>query len=995
MISSNVCKNRWPTWLTRSHVFRDPKSLMISSKNNFPPPFSTLLQKRQNVTLQSTVPTLSPSSSTTFLTTSSGTSFTDFPRMPRWDMNLPKFRVSSISPTLKSRTINNCADFRSVWSISPDQLTSSSTKSGQWRTTGRWTRKAWSSYVQHSLFSCVNNWLQPLAGLTPYEWTTYAVPRVSATRRTNWRSWNQPSSKRRLNPSVPSSTRSNHANFKPNHNETRPLATPTGPIPVSTTTILGTTRSTVVRTTTATTTTTAPFFTGTSKTDGGTTTTTIVTDDATARDGAEVPHATDRREESRRETHLLLRRMADCYRQPRHLENRQRRVPDPVHESSADIGVSHSASPSVGGSNEGYRLRSVRFDDQRSNRIREWARLFKSVVRHPEKDWRPTPSTQPAPPQRIPPSTAFQNGNNPTRMFRTKPERLSNINRPERCLSPRPNPPRFETVPPVPLERTTIPVQGSSVRTFTRSPNIHEGSQTPLALGKTKGYSDIGVPRRPDYRSRDKGKISQGYRDGVTQTREFGLLDKSSQVQSNTIPEASTSRLRDRHDDYDAQGSRSEDSRRTTRSLQVGEQGDVHSTSTLLVHRQGHRYDGRCLPSTSEGSTSSSRQDPRAQIGILLGELDHPLSGSNRRTPLVAYKSAAMERALVDHVDPTERRLHGRLGLRMGNSSGQQIVQRIMVTSTPIATHQLQGTDDGLHRPSPSRGERAHGQHNFRQHNDDSIHQPLRRDTITRLDGAGNIVVGVVSQDWNKDPDDIRPFSVQPCRCTITPAHRTIGVVNQRRLLPTDRRSMGTPPGGSLCLTRKPSTPSIHDLEAYGRGNRLRRTSTPLETIGQRILMPSMESHPSCAAENQAGGDHCNNSNPCVANSSVVSNDQDDGNCPTNLDTSPPSVACPRKRPRHTGKEPPLVTLRLESKRRQPITEEGIPLQRHNPQPPSNMGEVVAHDNWSSSALFEKFYHLYTATKTILPHGLCLNSALEPHVWSWPRRIIAVKSRMQ
>jgi len=656
------------------------------------------------------------------------------------------------------------------------------------------------------------------------------------------------------------------------------------------------------------------LFTGISKTDGGTTTT--ITDEATARDGAEATPATDRREESRRETHLLLRRMADCYRQPRHFENRQRRVPDPVHESSAGIGISHSASPSVGGSNEGYRLRSVRFDDQRSNRIREWARLFKPVVRHSEKDGRPTPSTQPTPPQRIPPSTAFQNGDDPTRVFRTKPERLLDFDRPERCLSPRPNPPRFETVSPVPLERTAIPIQGSSVRTLTGSVDIHEGSQTPLALGKTQGYSDISVPGRSHHRSGDQGEIPHGHRDGVTQTEELGLLNKASQVQFNTVPDASTSGVRNRHDDDDTQGSRSEDSRRTTRSLQVGEQGDMHSTSTLLIHRQSHRYDSRCLPSTSEGSASSSRQDPCAQIGIALGELDLSLAGSNRRTPLVAHKPATMERALMDHVDSTKGRLHGRLGLRMGNSSGQQIVQRIMVTSTPVETHQLQGVDDSLYRPSPTRSTRTHNQHNLGQHHDHSIHQPLRRDTVTGSDGAGDIVMGVVSEDRNEDQDDLRSIGIQSCRRTITTTNRATRMVHQQRMLSTIGRNMGTTPRRSLRLTRKPPTLSVYDLEAHNRRHRTRRSSTPLETTGQRLLMPSMESHPSHAAEDQTGEDHCNNSDTSVANSGVVPNDQDDGNCSTNLDTSPPSVAGPGKRPRHTGKEPPLVVMRLEGKRR-------------------------------------------------------------------------------
>ena len=264
----------------------------------------------------------------------------------------------------------------------------------------------------------------------------------------------------------------------------------------------------------------------------------------------------------------------------------------------------------------------------------------------------------------------------------------------------------------------------------------------------------------------------------------------------------------------------------------------------------------------------------------------------------------------------TKGRLHGRLGLRMGNSSGQQIVQRIMVTSTPVETHQLQGVDDSLYRPSPTRSTRTHNQHNLGQHHDHSIHQPLRRDTVTGSDGAGDIVMGVVSEDRNEDQDDLRSIGIQSCRRTITTTNRATRMVHQQRMLSTIGRNVGTTPRRSLRLTRKPPTLSVYDLEAHNRRHRTRRSSTPLETTGQRLLMPSMESHPSHAAEDQTGEDHCNNSDTSVANSGVVPNDQDDGNCSTNLDTSPPSVAGPGKRPRHTGKEPPLVVMRLEGKRR-------------------------------------------------------------------------------
>ncbi|KAF9176228.1 hypothetical protein BGZ51_001279, partial [Haplosporangium sp. Z 767] len=192
--------------------------------------------------------------------------------------------------------------------------------------------------------------------------------------------------------------------------------------------------------------------------------------------------------------------------------------------------------------------------------------------------------------------------------------------------------------------------------------------------------------------------------------------------------------IRDRHSLDDTENSGPEDPGRSTRSIQVGQQGDMHSASALVIHRQGHCHDSSRLPSTAQGPTLAGNQDPSAEIGLILGGLDLTNTSSNRGASLVAHSPATMERTFMDCVQSTDGHLYRRIQLRMGHCYQQPIIQRNLDTTTTTPPHQLQGAVDCFHCLEAARGQGTNGEHYFRQHHHNRLHQPLRRNEITRVD---------------------------------------------------------------------------------------------------------------------------------------------------------------------------------------------------------------------------------------------------------------------
>ncbi|KAF9271317.1 hypothetical protein BGZ68_003835, partial [Mortierella alpina] len=344
--------------------------------------------------------------------------------------------------------------------------------------------------------------------------------------------------------------------------------------------------------------------------------------------------------------------------------------------------------------------------------------------------------------------------------------------------------------------------------------------------------------------------------------------------------------VRDRHSLNDAEDSWTEDPRRSERSIQAVQQGHMHSLSALFVHRQGHCHDSSGLSSTSQGSTSDGSQDPCTEIGIILGGIDLSATSSNGGTHVVAHSPSTVERAVMDCVQPTGGHLHRCFGLRMGSRDQQPLLQRLMDTKAAATTHQLQRIDDSVHCLEATRSQGTDSEHHFRQHHHDCLHQPLWRDEITATDGTSDVVMDLVSEDGDEDSDNIRPISLQPSGCSISTTDRTAGVVNRSLILWKNRSSVGPAPRRSLRIASQPPAASLHDVETHSRRHRTRRLAAPLETIGQHLPVPTLESNPSRPTEDQAGENHSDNCDPALAISGMVPDNQDDVDSTTSPDSS-------------------------------------------------------------------------------------------------------------
>jgi len=422
--------------------------------------------------------------------------------------------------------------------------------------------------------------------------------------------------------------------------------------------------------------------------------------------------------------------MADCYRRPRHTVNYPGWIQNTIRDAPTSLDDPIPAVPSLPRSSGQPGQRSVRFAEKGGDRIREWTRLYKFNVHYHQVDRGPSASSQLTATEPFPADPSLQNGNNSACLSFNKPKRSFDIYRPHRRISTCPDPSVVTTLPSVSMARQTVPVQGAPIRSITGTARVHEGPQAPSSLGQTEGHQDIGVPGRFDHHSCHQGTVSQGYRDGSTQTEEPGLLDQGSQVQLDTLANPATPGIRNRHEVHDAKDSRQESPRRTARGIQVGTQGDLHNSTALVVHRQGHCHDSCSLPSAPQGPALAGGQDPSLEIGLILGGLDLSSTDSNRGTSLVAHSPSAMERALMDCEQPSGGRLHRRIGHGLGHCDQQSILQRFMVTTTTIPTHQLQRTADSHVRLTATGDQGAHSECDLGQHHHDRIYQSLRRDSM-------------------------------------------------------------------------------------------------------------------------------------------------------------------------------------------------------------------------------------------------------------------------
>jgi len=860
--------------------------------------------RNATVTPQLNLRILTPFSLRKSLTMSFGINYEDIPKIRQWDMNPLKFPLSCNFPARQRIMTLNFDPYKNALPTSLDQSTFSSIKSGRWRGVGLWTQMtSWSS-VRHSPSLYVINWPQPLERSTQCAWKTCALPRESASNRIAWTLWTHPNFRRRLNLPRLSSRLLN-------------LNKLSHPIIITAETIFLTIiqiRERIIRTPRVITPTmmmTVPLFARTTTPKGGTT-----EENGRPANGEEGAAVADHQGESRRTNRSLLRRMADCYRQPRFPKNYQGRIQDSIRTHAASIDQSPSSSSPIGGGSQNSRSRSVRFADQRSDRMREWARLYKPFVRDSEKDRGPSTCLEPSSFKPILTGDSLQNGNYTTRMQSNKEKRLFDIYRSERCLFTCKNSSGIEEIPSISMEGTALPIQGPPVRTVTSSDGVHKSTQTITSLGQKSRHQDICLSRRLNNSSGNQREITDGDDNGFEEAETVRFLDKGVQVESEAIAKTGTSWVRNRHHIHDLEDPGKEVKGCTSRSLQAYPQGNVLSPSTIIIHREGYLNDSSRLSSASQGSTSNGRQDTSIEIRRLMGELNISFTRGNRGATLVAITPQAMERIVMDYSQLGIGHLYRCLRYGMGNSDGQQIAPRNLVSSDDQQAHQLQGTPHSFHCVTTTRSSWAHSEHNSRQPDDFSLHQPFWRDQVARIDEIGDIDMELVHEDRDSDQNNLCSLIVQSGRRPIQKVSRTTRVVHRQKFLPQAKPGLGSTPRRSLRLTNQPPTATVHDLETNIRRHRLRRSAARLEKTRERLSMSTLEFNTSGPSESAAGKDSGNHNNSRLAICSMVPDGEDNVHRVANRDSTTSGPSSPWKRAGHISQESSLVTLRMENKRR-------------------------------------------------------------------------------
>ncbi|KAF9412817.1 hypothetical protein BGZ76_005129, partial [Entomortierella beljakovae] len=229
-----------------------------------------------------------------------------------------------------------------------------------------------------------------------------------------------------------------------------------------------------------------------------------------------------------------------------------------------------------------------------------------------------------------------------------------------------------------------------------------------------------------------------------------------------------------------------------------------------------------------------------------------------------------------------------------------------MVNRDERQAHQSQGIENGLLRLTATRSAGMDYQYYCRQSDNNSLHQPLWRNEIPRIEELSDEDVGMVSQDRDSDLDNVCSIVIQPSRRSIQETRRSTRMVDRQKFLPQARSKVGPSPRRSLCLSDQPPAAMIHDLEAHSRHHRIQCAAARLERSGQSLPLPSLESNPGNIAEDTSGKVAGYNSDTRLEVSSLVPNDSDDVSNLTNYDPSTSGPSSTWKRTRHSREEPSL-----------------------------------------------------------------------------------------
>ena len=456
-----------------------------------------------------------------------GSYFGSSPRTPQWVTNLRGLLPLFTRPRSTKLMTSN---FELSKNGSPTSLvpsTSSFTRYGNWKQRGTLTTNS-QTCASPLPSSCASSWPAWQAGFPPFGQRTFEQLKALRTRTTHSNWWTQSNLKMTSSP-----TRLFH---RPSNPDSLLALNPDSQATIITTafklrtdrTDRRRTRSSDAATITATT---SLIFNGTTTNDGG-----------TGNSGEEARAATTNLatdETSRRATSTILRRMASYYKRPQHPRRREG-LQDTVPASSPGVTITSSNSPMVSGSDGGHGQRSVRFDGQGGDRVRKWARLYKSSLYHPQENGRTSSSPQPQSTESVPSFQTLQNGNHPTCLSTNKPGRLFDIYRPARRFPTRTDASVFSKVPSVSMAGPALSIQSPPVRPLLSPTSLHQGSPPSPAMGAQQGDTDIGLPGRFDHRGSDEGALVRGNEVSAQQTRALGVSGQGIQVQPHPINDSAT-----------------------------------------------------------------------------------------------------------------------------------------------------------------------------------------------------------------------------------------------------------------------------------------------------------------------------------------------------------------------------------------------------------------------------------------------------------------------
>ena len=286
-----------------------------------------------------------------------------------------------------------------------------------------------------------------------------------------------------------------------------------------------------------------------------------------------------------------------------------------------------------------------------------------------------------------------------------------------------------------------------------------------------------------------------------------------------------------------------------------------------------------------------------------------------RRPSLVEIESPDMEWIVLDPTTNSNGRLHGRVRDRLGHCDREPLMVRIVVDASTSSSHQCQGAPHGIHGDGSPGMQRQDAEHNMRQYIDHRIHQSLRGHSIARIAFLGNEAVGRMPQDGDAPQDHVYPISIQPSRCAVSPTHGSTGVVDQPLLLLTDGSEVGATQGGPVCVGTEPPPTTVHVVEAMPKGNSVGCTAAALETLGPRLLLPSVEPHPSSPSEDPTGEGGSDSHHTVLEVSTLVPDDTNHVNHPTHSDSEGGSDTGTGKRARHFSEKSDVVAYCMEHKR--------------------------------------------------------------------------------